>query len=130
MSNVNDESTDSSSSVTDKTINPHSNASNEDLFNDIKNFHHFTFLGVGLAFIFLVLCFIVTLSVRWYLMIPIAIGSFYLLFSRKDNSAGLEKKVCTYGLWVITGLFIIRDIDMSNKVGGIIDAARSFQNLF
>ena len=117
MSNVNDESTDSSSSGTNWA-------------DDIKNFHHFTLLGVGLSFIFLVFCFIVSLSVRWYVMIPIAIGSFYLLFSRKDNNAGLQKKVCTYGLWVIIGLFIIRDIDMSNKLVGIIDAARNFKNLF
>jgi len=103
---------------------------NEDLINDIKNFHLHTLLGAGLSIIFLVFCFIITLAVRWYLMIPIAIGSAYLLFSRKDNSTGLEKKVCTYGLWVIIGLFIVRDIYMSNKLALIVNAASEFQNFF
>ena len=71
--------------------------SSQDLVSDFKSFHLHTHLGLGLCILFLICCFIVTIAIKWFLMVPFAIGSGYLLYSRKDHSTGLEKDVCTYG---------------------------------
>ena len=108
--------------------------SKEDLIGNIKKFHPLTFVGVGLIFVFVIFCFITDLAIRWWLMVPIAIGSAALLFKRKKEASGLEKQVCFYGIWTIIGVFILRDIVMAHKVASLIDglrgAAQEFQNMF
>jgi len=94
---------------------------NEDLINKVRKFDPLTFVGVGLIFIFLIFCFIYNLTVRWWLMVPIAIASVVLLNKRKNESSGIEKQVCIYGKWVIIGIFIIRDIVISHKIAAILD---------
>lgn len=108
--------------------------SKEDLIGTIKKFHLLTFGGVGLILVFIIFCFITDLAIRWWLMVPIAIGSATLLFKRKKEASGLEKQVCIYGIWTIIGVFILRDIVMAHKVASLIDdfsdSAREFQNMF
>ena len=104
--------------------------SSQDLVSDFKSFHLHTHLGLGLCILFLICCFIVTIAIKWFLMVPFAIGSGYLLYSRKDHSTGLEKDVCTYGFWGITALFIIRDINMSSKLAELVNAAQQLQGFF
>lgn len=108
--------------------------SKEDLIGNIQKFHLLTFVGLGLILVFIIFCFITYLAIQWWLMVPIAIGSAVLLFKRKKEASGLEKQVCTYGIWTIIGVFILRDIVMAHQFVSLIDglsgAARELQNMF
>ena len=51
-----------------------SNTTKEELIGTIKNFHYLTLVGVGLI--------LISLLVGWWLMVPIALGSYFLLSQR------------------------------------------------
>ena len=103
---------------------------NKNIVSELSNFHLHTQIGIGLCALFLIFCFIITLSVKWFLMVPIALGSGYLFYTRKGQSTGLEEDVCTYGYWTIGGLFIMRDIYWSSKIMELVDSMSQFKNAF
>lgn len=104
------------------------------LFDTIKKMSPTTLVGVGLVILFFIFCFIVDLVIRWWIMVPIAAISIYLLYNNQKKTAGLEKKFCIYGIYIIIGLFILRDIVMSYKMASLIDSlretAQGLQNMF
>jgi len=109
-----------------KTSNDTSSYVNKENFiGAIRKFHYLTFVGLGLIFVFIIFCFITDIVVRWWLMVPIFIGSVAVLLKRKNQSLGLEKKVCIYGIWVIIVIFIIRDILISHKIAILLDGFRN-----
>jgi len=119
---------------TETSNNTSSYVNKEDFIGTIKGFHYLTFLGIALIFVFIIFCFITDIAVRWWVMVPIFIGSVAALFKRKNQSSGLEKQVCNYGIWVIIVVFIIRDIVMAHKIAYMMDSIRNavgeFQNIF
>jgi hypothetical protein len=104
------------------------------LADRVKGFNPLTLVGAGLIIVFLVFCFISTLAVRWWLMVPIALASFVLLSKSKGAAAGLEKNVCVYGIWAIIALFILRDIYMAHSLAALLDtfsgATKGLENIF
>jgi hypothetical protein len=106
----------------------------ERLFVTIKKMSPSTLVGVGLIILFFIFCFIVDLAIRWWIMVPIAAISVYLLYNNQKKTVGLERKFCIYGIWIIISLFILRDIVMSYKMASLIDSfratAKDFQNIF
>ncbi len=106
----------------------------ERLFVTIKKMSPSTLVGVGLIILFFIFCFIADLAIRWWIMVPIAAISVYLLYNNQKKTVGLERKFCIYGIWIIISLFILRDIVMSYKMASLIDSfratAKDFQNIF
>jgi hypothetical protein len=106
----------------------------EKLFDTIKKMSPSTLVGIGLIMLFFIFCFIVDLVIRWWIMVPVAAVSVYLLYNNQKKTVGLERKFCIYGIWIIIALFIFRDIVISHKMASLIDGLRStakdFQNMF
>ncbi len=98
----------------------------EELINNAKKFHPLTFAGLGLILVFTIFCFLEGLTIRWWLMVPIAIGSGYLLYKRHQESTGLEKQVCFYGLWTMAVIFILRDIAIVHMIASFVDGFKNF----
>ena len=107
---------------------------NSDFQQKLSGFHQNTLIALGLAALFIVLCFINTTVIRWWLMVPLALGAGYLMFNRFQQSDGDEKKVCLYGLWVISIAFVLRDIYLAHGIAtfadGMNNMAHQLQNMF
>ena len=69
----------------------------EKLFEKIKKMAPSTLIGLSLIIIFFLFCFIMDIVIRWWVMIPIAGISIYLLYNNLNKTTGLEKKFCIYG---------------------------------
>ena len=95
-----------------------SNTNKEELIGTIKNFHHLTLVGVGLI--------LISLIVGWWLMVPIALGSYFLLSQRKNISSGVEKQVSILGTWVIIGLFVLRTLFLMGGGADVPDDQKMF----
>ncbi|WP_139164002.1 hypothetical protein [Desulfoluna spongiiphila] len=96
----------------------------------IKTFNPLTFAGVGLILLFVILCFIGGLSIRWWLMVPVAVAGVALLMKQKTESTGLELQVCTYGIWAMVAVFLLRDIMMAHQVATVVDGFSDVMNNF
>lgn len=91
----------------------------------IKSFDPLTLVAAGLALAFLIFCFIDTLAIRWWVMIPVAAGSFFCARNRMQSAEGVELLVCKISMWSALGLFILRDMYMSSKFAELYDAINS-----
>jgi len=104
------------------------------MVESIKKFHMLTFVGLGLLLLFIIFCFITTVAVRWWLMIPIAVAGVIVLYTRMKQASGLEKKVCLFAVWGMVTVFVLRDIVMSYRVASLLDGmqdlADQFRNAF
>lgn len=87
--------------------------------NFITKLRHFNFLSwIG---IFLTICFIICSCInitnfRWWIMLPMFIIAFVILFSQRKKVTGLEKKFVITTLWVLLIVFLIRDALLSEKL--------------
>jgi hypothetical protein len=84
-------------------------------------FRPLTWAGLGLGVVFLVLCWFDNTAIRWWLMLPIAGAGSAILLRQVKHTAGLERKVCLYGLCALLGLFVLRDLRMSQKLADLYD---------
>lgn len=87
----------------------------------VKNFSPATLIASGLATLFLLFCFVDDITVRWWIMIPIAIAGFVLSYKQKQNSQGTELLVCKVTFWAFIIMFLIRDAIMAHQIATLID---------
>lgn len=99
----------------------------DDLLVQLKKFNLLTTLGVIFEITFVILCFQQSVF-NWLIMLPIALLSFGSFYKVKNDIKGFEKQVCTYGIWSLIGILIIRDIYISHKIKEIIDAFSLFND--
>lgn len=104
------------------------------MVESIKKFHVLTFVGLGLLLLFIIFCFITSVAVRWWIMVPIAVAGVTVLYTRMKQASGLEKKVCVFAIWGMVAVFVLRDIVMSYRIASLIDGmqdmADQFRNAF
>lgn len=79
-------------------------------------FHVPTFVGLGLTLLFLV-CFLVpALNLFWWLVLPAAIAAAALLYKQARGTEGAESKTAWAVLWILLGLFVLRDLVLAREL--------------
>jgi len=121
-----------------KKANLKSNA--EDAMNDTCgcscDMHSTTIWALVLGGLFIIFLFITSMTVKWWLMLPLAAVSCYLFRMRGKEASGLEKKLCDWGSWIVIVGFFLRDICLSSRLASMYeklelagDAARAALNI-
>lgn len=87
----------------------------------IRTLHPPTWTGLALGLLFLVFCFFDNTAVRWWLMLPLAGAGAGIFLRQMKAAAGFERKVCLWGFWIILGLFVLRDLRMSQRLADLYD---------
>ncbi|MGB2925365.1 MAG: hypothetical protein WBB82_08690 [Limnothrix sp.] len=83
------------------------------LIENIKRLRLNTYIGIISQLIFLIFCFNEEIILVWLIMIPLALLSAGSLQWSREKTKGLEKEICTYGLWSMLVFFMLRDIRIS-----------------
>jgi len=78
-----------------------------------------TFVGIGLGFLFLIFCLIPPLSARWWVIMPFGLASSIIFFLQHKKVNGIELKICFYGILIVLGIFLIRDIAISSTIQNV-----------
>jgi len=104
------------SSTSQGSDNKDSNAGNvaDKLIEDVKKFNLMSLVGIGLVLVFLLFMFFSGLTFKWWLMLPIAGASAFILYRQLSDTQGFEKKACFYALIAVGVLVLFRDIQISN----------------
>lgn len=84
-------------------------------------FHPLTWAGVLAGTAFIVLCRFDNTAIRWWLILPLAGASAALFLLRARTAAGLERRVCLAGFWVVLAVFLLRDVRLSQKLADLYD---------
>lgn len=90
-----------------------------------------TWLGLGLAFLFLVFMPFDALNLRWWIMLPLAIAAVVILWFQWASARGekrFEAKVCLGGLIAILALILLRDIMLSRSLLEIYDTTSALDS--
>lgn len=103
------------------TDNVTPNTTTNEIITVVKNLSPATLIASGLATLFLLFCFVDDITVRWWIMIPIAIAGFALSYKQKQNSQGIELLVCKVTFWAFIIMFLIRDAIMAHQIATLID---------
>lgn len=69
-----------------------------------------------LGLLFVVFLFFQATTIRWWVMLPLALVSFILFYIQRGQTTGLEKKVCCWGSWIVLVAFLLRDMCLSGQV--------------
>jgi hypothetical protein len=101
-----------------------------EMLDDAKKFSMTTYIGAGLALAFLIFCFIDTIVVRWWVMLPIAIAGLIISFSQKAKTKGTEKLVCTVVFVGLLAAVLLRDAIMAHKLAQLLDGISEMANAF
>ncbi len=75
-----------------------------------------TWAACILGGLFVLFLFFEATTIRWWLMLPLAIASFVLFHIQRGQTSGLEKKVCDWGYWIVLVTFILRDMCISGQL--------------
>ena len=75
-----------------------------------------TLAACGLALLFLVFMFFEATTIRWWLMLPLAVASAVLFNIQRGQTTSCEKTVCVWGFWVIIALAVLRDMCLSGQL--------------
>ena len=82
----------------------------------LKSVRPVTWIGLALALVFLVGLFVTTVSVRWWIMLPVGAAGLYILWKQRSTASdqkGYEAKLCLVAGVVLLGMLIWRDAWMS-----------------
>ena len=60
--------------------------------------------------LFLIFTFIPVISKMWWLMLLLAIGSFYIFNEKEKSTEGTDNLISRYGKWGIIVIFLLRDV--------------------
>jgi membrane-associated HD superfamily phosphohydrolase len=85
-------------------------------FSKCKNFNILTWLGITLTILFIIFALINATNFRWWIMLPIFIIAFVILFKQKNRSTGLEKGFVITTFWILIIAFFFRDAFLSEKL--------------
>lgn len=81
-----------------------------------SSFSPMTWTAWGLALLFVVFMFIEATTIRWWIMLPLALVSFALFNMQRGQTEGTEKKACCWGYWLIIVAFLLRDMCLSGQL--------------
>lgn len=82
----------------------------------VGSFSAMTLTAWGLTLLFVIFMFIETLTIRWWVMLPIALVAFLLFHIQRGQTEGAEKKACCWGYWVVIVAFLLRDMCLSGQL--------------
>lgn len=80
------------------------------------SFSLMTHAAVVLGALFLLFMFFETTTIRWWIMLPLAILSFWLFTIQRGQTQGFEQTVCRWGAWIIVLAAILRDMCLSGQL--------------
>ncbi|HWQ10642.1 MAG TPA: hypothetical protein VN436_16085 [Holophaga sp.] len=80
------------------------------------SFSPVTWAACGLGFLFVLFMFFEATTIRWWLMLPLALISFALFNIQRGQAEGVEKKICCWGYWLIVVAFLLRDMCLSGQL--------------
>lgn len=128
-----EETTPEAQAPRDSQASNNSSSNKSDIIKDMKGYSIPTFVCIGLAALFLVLCCVDTVAVRWWVMVPIAIAGIVTAYKQKSKVSGTERLVCVVALWALVCLFLLRDVVMSSKLADVLDGlsgmAKAFEDM-
>ena len=75
-----------------------------------------TWGALGLGLLYVIFMFFEATTIRWWIMLPLAIVSFILFNIQRGQTSGLEKKISCWGYWAIIIVFIIHDMCLSGQL--------------
>jgi hypothetical protein len=88
-------------------------------FSKCKNFNILTWVGIILTIIFIIFSLINATNFKWWIMLPLFVIAFVILFIQKKKSTGLEKKFVITTFWILIIAFFLRDAFLSEKLTAI-----------
>ena len=91
----------------------------QDAVSTVRGFELYTLIGLGLAILFVLFQIFPGMRYIWWLNIPAVVGSAALLWHQSKQVKGLELKVCTYTLYAVIALFVIRDAVLADTLNDI-----------
>jgi len=80
------------------------------------SFSTMTKIACCLGLLFVIFMFIESLTIRWWVMLPIAIVSLYLFHVQRGQTSGCEKSVNCWGFWLMIAALVLRDMCLSGQL--------------
>jgi len=106
---------------------------------ELRSVRPLTWVGLALGAAFFLGLFIDTVNVRWWIMLPLGIASFLILWKQWKSTPeerNLELKLTFFGMVAMLGFLILRDAWLSGSLANIYEQAkksgetiREFQDL-
>ncbi|MHC1791530.1 hypothetical protein [Solidesulfovibrio sp.] len=75
-----------------------------------------TWIACALGALFVLLMFFEAVTIRWWIMLPIAIVSLYLFHVQRGQTSGCEKSTCCWGFWLVIAALFLRDMCLSGQL--------------
>ena len=75
-----------------------------------------TLIAMGLGLLYVIFMFFEATTIRWWIMVPLAVISFVLFNIQRGQTTDLEKKVVCWGYWIILLAFIVHDMCLSGQL--------------
>ena len=75
-----------------------------------------TWAAVVLGALFVLFMFFEATTIRWWIMLPIAIVSLYLFHVQRGQTSGCEKHTCCWGFWLVIAAVLLRDMCLSGQL--------------
>lgn len=80
------------------------------------SFSLMTRIACVLGLLFVVFMFFEAMTIRWWVMLPIAVVSLYLFHVQRGQTSGCEKSACCWGFWLVIAALILRDMCLSGQL--------------
>ena len=75
-----------------------------------------TWIACALGALFVIFMFFEATTIRWWIMLPIAIVSLYLFHVQRGQTSGCEKSTCCWGFWLVIAALLLRDMCLSGQL--------------
>ncbi|EFL52732.1 conserved hypothetical protein [Solidesulfovibrio fructosivorans JJ]] len=79
-------------------------------------FSSMTWAASALGLLYVIFMFFEATTIRWWIMLPLALISFILFNIQRGQTSGTEKTLCAWGYWIILIAFIIHDMCLSGQL--------------
>ncbi len=70
----------------------------------------------ALGFMFVVFMFFEATTIRWWIMLPLALASVVLFHIQRGQTSGVEETTCRWGYWIVIAAFLLRDMCLSGQL--------------
>jgi hypothetical protein len=92
---------------------------------EFRSIRSLTWLGLGIAVLFLVLMPVDNVNYRWWVMLPLGAAGVLILWKQwasAPEKMGFEAKICLGGLVVLAALVVLRDILLTHSLAVMHDS--------